>query len=334
MGTKFQPRADTGANWTSANPVLLANELALDTTAKQFKVGDGTSAWTALPYLSLNTGLANTWTAEQTFGATIAQAPGQGANNETPFLQAGDLVSDYVVSGLLTPVPSTASLSGTLAAGTAYVLGQRTVLQTAVAYTYAASSDTYVDLSYSGVLTYSAVANGATAPAVAADSLRLEKVVTSSTAITGVTQIANISPNFTPLKTNLSYNGSAQAIAAATFTPLIMPTLGQDALSEYNSTTGVFTPRQSGVYLVYITLEGSSGTSGGDRILVALNTTAGTDGIRVIAGYTSTGANLDISAIRPVFLTGGSGYYLNMYTTNADTLSGGQSNSLSIVRIY
>ncbi len=194
MGTKFQPRADTGANWTSANPVLLANELALDTTAKQFKVGDGTSAWTALPYLMLNTGLANTWTAEQTFDATIAQTPGQGANNETPFLQASDLVSDYVVSGLLTPVPSSASLTGTLAAGTAYVLGQRTVLQAAVAYTYAASSDTYVDLSYSGVLTYSAVANGATAPAVAADSLRLEKVVTSSTAITSVTQLANTSP--------------------------------------------------------------------------------------------------------------------------------------------
>ena len=124
--------------------------------------------------------VANTWTAEQTFDATIAQTPGQGANNETPFLQAADLVSDYVVSGLLTPVPSTASLTGTLAAGTAYVLGQRTVLQAAVAYTYAASSDTYVDLSYSGVLTYSAVANGATAPAVAADSLRLEKVVTDA----------------------------------------------------------------------------------------------------------------------------------------------------------
>lgn len=123
---------------------------------------------------------ANTWTAEQTFDAAIAQTPGQGANNQTPFLQAADLVSDYVVSGLLTPVPSTASLTGTLAAGTAYVLGQRTVLQTAVAYTYAASSDTYVDLSYSGVLTYSAVANGAAAPAVAANSLRLEKVVTDA----------------------------------------------------------------------------------------------------------------------------------------------------------
>jgi hypothetical protein len=65
------------------------------------------------------------------------------------------------------------------------------VLQAAVANTYPTSSDTYVDFSYNGLLTYSSVANGASAPAVAADSLRLEKVVTDATAITGVTQVAS-----------------------------------------------------------------------------------------------------------------------------------------------
>ena len=114
----------------------------------------------------------------------LTQAPGAGANNETAFLNSGDIVGPYVVSGLLDTVPGPASLTSTMPGGTAYVLGVGGVLQRVVSlgatYTYAASSDTYVDLSDTGVLTYSAVANGATAPAVAADSLRLEKVVTDA----------------------------------------------------------------------------------------------------------------------------------------------------------
>ncbi len=190
--------------------------------------------------------VANTWTAEQTFDAPVAQTPGQGANNETPFLQASDLVSDYVVSGLLTPVPSSASLTGTLAAGTAYVLGQRTVLQAAVAYTYAASSDTYVDLSYSGVLTYSAVANGATAPAVAADSLRLEKVVTSSTAITGVTQIANNSPH----AVTLIELGTSQTFASSAHTTVLFSSLAFGQPDTFDAAAGAFVAPVAGTYLI------------------------------------------------------------------------------------
>lgn len=136
----------------------------------------------------------NNFSVPQTFGAAIIQPASAGANNQTPFLQAGDMIGAYVVDGLLDTVPSTASLTSTMPGGTAYVQGG-SVLQRVVSpgatYTYAASSDTYVDLSYTGVLTYSAVANGATAPAVAANSLRLEKVVTSATAITSVVPYNN-----------------------------------------------------------------------------------------------------------------------------------------------
>jgi len=130
------------------------------------------------------------WTADQAFEASINQAPGAGANNETPFAQYGDLFNDFVKTGLLDTVPSPASLTSSLPAGLAYVLGQRVVKLTDTPYTYAPSSDTYVDLSDGGALTYSAVANGATAPSVAANSLRLEKIVTSATAITAVAPIA------------------------------------------------------------------------------------------------------------------------------------------------
>lgn len=45
---QFQHRLDTAANWTSANPVLLAGELGLDTTVGRIKLGDGTTAWNSL----------------------------------------------------------------------------------------------------------------------------------------------------------------------------------------------------------------------------------------------------------------------------------------------
>ena len=49
---KIVIRNDTEANWTSANPVLLEGEvgITMDTNPKKFKVGNGTSTWSELPY--------------------------------------------------------------------------------------------------------------------------------------------------------------------------------------------------------------------------------------------------------------------------------------------
>lgn len=101
-------------------------------------------------------------------------------------LTFADLLNDRVVSGLSAPTSTT--LDTTIAAGVAYISGLR-VATSAQTYTYAASSDTYVDLSSAGVFTYTAVANAAAAPAVAASSLRLLKVVTDATTVTTVTPV-------------------------------------------------------------------------------------------------------------------------------------------------
>lgn len=47
---RFQLRADTAANWTSVNPVLLNNEFGLETDTKKLKVGNGSTAWNSLAY--------------------------------------------------------------------------------------------------------------------------------------------------------------------------------------------------------------------------------------------------------------------------------------------
>lgn len=45
-----QQRRDTAANWTFNNPTLLAGELGYETDTGKWKIGDGSSAWTALSY--------------------------------------------------------------------------------------------------------------------------------------------------------------------------------------------------------------------------------------------------------------------------------------------
>ena len=56
MAVVVQVRRDLAANWTSANPILLAGEFGYEYDTNKAKIGDGTTAWTSLPYLSSYTG--------------------------------------------------------------------------------------------------------------------------------------------------------------------------------------------------------------------------------------------------------------------------------------
>lgn len=46
----IQVRRDTAANWTSGDPTLSAGEPGFETDTGRFKIGDGSTAWTSLPY--------------------------------------------------------------------------------------------------------------------------------------------------------------------------------------------------------------------------------------------------------------------------------------------
>lgn len=49
---RIRIRRGTAAAWTAANPVLLLGEIAAETDSLRFKVGNGTSPWSALSYYS------------------------------------------------------------------------------------------------------------------------------------------------------------------------------------------------------------------------------------------------------------------------------------------
>lgn len=50
----IQFRRGAAALWTSTNPVLSAGEMGFETDTKRTKIGDGTTAWTALAYTDAN----------------------------------------------------------------------------------------------------------------------------------------------------------------------------------------------------------------------------------------------------------------------------------------
>ena len=50
MGQRIKVRRDTSANWGTSNPVLADGEQGFDKTLKQYKTGDGATAWTSLAF--------------------------------------------------------------------------------------------------------------------------------------------------------------------------------------------------------------------------------------------------------------------------------------------
>lgn len=52
MATRMQQRRGLAAQWTAANPVLAAGEIGFETDTNKFKMGNGTSAWSALQYFA------------------------------------------------------------------------------------------------------------------------------------------------------------------------------------------------------------------------------------------------------------------------------------------
>lgn len=50
----IKPRGGTAAQWTSANPVLSAREIGIETDTQKSKYGNGTTAWNDLPYSVAN----------------------------------------------------------------------------------------------------------------------------------------------------------------------------------------------------------------------------------------------------------------------------------------
>jgi hypothetical protein len=53
VAVRIQLRRDTAANWSSVNPILGNGEMGVETDTLKIKVGNGTSTWSARPYINV-----------------------------------------------------------------------------------------------------------------------------------------------------------------------------------------------------------------------------------------------------------------------------------------
>lgn len=97
--TQIQTRRGTAATWTSTNPTLAAGEIGFETDTNKFKIGTGSTAWTALAYAA-NTSPLTTKGDLYTYSTTNDRLP-VGNNGET-------LVADSsAATGLKWAAPAT-----------------------------------------------------------------------------------------------------------------------------------------------------------------------------------------------------------------------------------
>lgn len=159
----------------------------------------------------------------------------------------------------------------------------------------------------------------------------------TATAGTNTTQLATtafvLSNSLASKKTAAFFYGSSQAIAAKTWTTIVNPTIQQDPLSEYNVTTGAFTPTVTGVYLVSVAQQNNGPLAGASVSYFAISTTINSDGTRIGTIYIPSGEyDVDFCS-QPLVLTAGTSYYTNKFSNLAETLAGGQAYTSSFVRI-
>uniref|UniRef100_A0A6M3IE19 Putative structural protein n=1 Tax=viral metagenome TaxID=1070528 RepID=A0A6M3IE19_9ZZZZ len=180
----------------SANQNAVVNIYGVATAAdygviQVSSVGGLTNPQNRFLVLQPNAGNVGIGTVNPNAKLDIAGTLGQSYGNDTQtmLLHTKDWISDTVISGCL-PATSTTLISD-ISAGVAYSQGRR-IVKVATSKTYTASKDTYVDLKGDGTYVFTEVLNAAAAPAIAANSIRLAKVVTDATAITSVADLRQL----------------------------------------------------------------------------------------------------------------------------------------------
>lgn len=124
---QFQFRRGTALQWTSANPILAAGEMGIETDTDLFKLGDGVNTWNNLPYGGIQgtpgstgaTGVAGATGATGAAGST--GATGAGATGATGVGATGSIGPQGITGA--TGATGAAGVGATGATGVAGNLG-------------------------------------------------------------------------------------------------------------------------------------------------------------------------------------------------------------------
>jgi Major tropism determinant N-terminal domain len=145
MAIQIQYRNDTAANWTSANPTLLAGEIGYETNTGKMKIGNGSTAWNSLGYFPSTA----TITSGTIVGATIDNSVIGGTTPAAGTFSTLNSSTGAVNATVGATTPTTGNFTKvTLSAGTASV--QPLLLTSGVNLT----TPTAGSLEYDGVVAY------------------------------------------------------------------------------------------------------------------------------------------------------------------------------------
>lgn len=91
MAIQIQLRRGLAADWTSTNPTLAEGELGLEKDTAKLKVGNGSTAWTSLSYLSTGGGSGTVTSVAMSVptGLSVAGSPVTTSGTLAVSLQAG-----------------------------------------------------------------------------------------------------------------------------------------------------------------------------------------------------------------------------------------------------
>ena len=226
----------------------------------------------------------------ENFGTITGEIPAsdmQDSGNVEKFRDEANVA--FVASGCVWSALS--GLNGAMTAGVVYnANGVRNAPGAVASKTFTASRDTYVDIATNGAVSYSEVTNGAAAPAITTDYVRLVKVVTDGSAITSILQLgANTQvPHSNPYKFAV-YRNAAFNLTNGSFGKVTFDT--EDFDTNGNFAAGTYTVPVNGFY--QFSWRASHSNSGDYRVVTVLvkngaNAYRGTDVTSPFAGSTGS----------------------------------------------
>jgi hypothetical protein len=118
MATKIQVRRGTSSNWTTTNPILSEGEIGYETDTGKFKIGNGSSVWSALNYFGGEVDLSEYLTISSASTTYLTQASASTTYATKTELNNIDLssASAAAVAAIVDSAPATLNTLNELAA--------------------------------------------------------------------------------------------------------------------------------------------------------------------------------------------------------------------------
>ena len=108
----MQQRRGTAAQWTAANPILAAGEIGFETDTSKFKMGNGSSTWTALQYFANASELSALIGGAGTFLDTLGELAAAIDDDPQFYLTIGTTITNHAnASTLVHGIADTAALA-------------------------------------------------------------------------------------------------------------------------------------------------------------------------------------------------------------------------------